>query len=136
MIANDKDITNRFSKWMDPEIINLFKSTKMGAMDFEDFLDKYPPQKNDFVFLDPPYDTEFSTYAKNEFNRNDQIRLAFYLMHKIQSKWMLIIKNTDFIYNLYSEKPGISIHTFSKKYLVSFKNRNDKKVEHLVITNY
>ena len=35
---------------------------------------------NDFVFLDPPYDSEFSTYAKNEFDRGDQARLADYLI--------------------------------------------------------
>ena len=35
--------------------------------------------KFDFIFLDPPYDTEFSTYAKNEFGKEDQIRLANFL---------------------------------------------------------
>ena len=48
---------------------------------------------------------------------------------------MLIIKNTDFIYNLYNTKE-FRIKTFDKKYLVSFQNRNDKDVEHLLITNY
>ena len=44
-------------------------------------------------------------------------------------------KNTDFIYNLYNTKE-FNIKTFDKKYLVSFQNRNDKDVEHLLITNY
>lgn len=48
---------------------------------------------------------------------------------------MMIIKNTDFIFALY-DKPGIRIRTFDKEYLVSFMNRNDKKVTHLLITNY
>ena len=48
---------------------------------------------------------------------------------------MLIIKNTDFIFNLYDGK-GFNIQSFDKKYLVSFMNRNDKDVEHLLITNY
>ena len=47
----------------------------------------------------------------------------------------MIIKYTDFIYSLYN-KPSIYIQTFDKKYLVSFMNRNDKDVEHLIITNY
>jgi DNA adenine methylase len=84
--------------------------------------------------LDPPYDTEFSTYAGNEFNKNDQIRLANYLK-KTKAKFMLVIKNTEFIYNLYNVK-GFKIKSFDKKYLVSFQNRNDKDVEHLLITNY
>ena len=48
---------------------------------------------------------------------------------------MMIIKNTDFIFNLYN-KDGINIRMFDKEYLVSFMNRNDKKVTHLLITNY
>ena len=80
------------------------------------------------------YDTEFSTYAQNEFGKNDQIRLANFLKNT-NAKFMLIIKNTDFIYNLYNVK-GLYIKSFDKKYLVSIKNRNDKNVEHLIITNY
>ena len=48
---------------------------------------------------------------------------------------MMIIKNTDFIFSLYNQK-GLNINSFDKKYLVSFMNRNDKDVEHLIITNY
>jgi len=49
---------------------------------------------------------------------------------------MIIIKNTDFIFNLYNDK-GLNIQTFDKKYLVSFMNRNDKDVMHyfLLILN-
>ena len=47
----------------------------------------------------------------------------------------MIIKYTDFIYQLYHQE-GIQIRTFDKEYLVSFMNRNDKKVTHLLITNY
>ena len=48
---------------------------------------------------------------------------------------MMIIKNTDFIFSLYADK-GLNIRTFNKEYLVSFMNRNNKKVTHLLITNY
>jgi len=48
---------------------------------------------------------------------------------------MMIIKNTDFIYSLYNNK-SLNIESFEKNYLVSFMNRNNKKVEHLIITNY
>ena len=48
---------------------------------------------------------------------------------------MMIIKNTPFIMSLYKDK-GLNIQAFDKKYLVSFMNRNDKDVEHLIIMNY
>lgn len=58
------------------------------------------------------------------------------MINKCKAKWMLIIKNTDFIYDLYSNHSGIHIKSFDKEYVVSFMNRNDKKVTHLLITNY
>ena len=97
-------------------------------------MNKFEFSKDDFIFLDPPYDTEFSTYAQNEFDKEDQIRLANY-MKNTKAKFMLIIKNTDFIYNLYNIEK-FKIRSFDKKYMVSFQNRNDKNVEHLIITNY
>ena len=86
-------------------------------------------------FLDPPYDSEFSTYAQNAFTQEDQRRLAHYLINECPAKWMMIIKHTDFIYNLY-DRAGINIKAFDKEYLVSFMNRNEKKATHLLITNY
>ena len=93
------------------------------------------------MFLDPPYDTEFSTYAKNTFGKGDQERLAEYLKQECECYFMLIIKNTDFILGLYensTDKFGreIKIARFDKKYFVSFQNRNNKEAEHLIITNY
>ena len=108
---------------------------EMYSLDFEEFLRTVNPDEDDFVFLDPPYDSEFSTYAKNALNKEDQERLANYMINECRAKWMMIIKNTDFIYELYN-KEGINIKTFDKEYQVSFMNRNDKKVTHLLITNY
>ena len=48
---------------------------------------------------------------------------------------MLVIKNTPFIYSLYSNV-GLNITVFDKKYLVSFQDRNDRDAEHLIVTNY
>ena len=50
-------------------------------------------------FLDPPYDTDFSTYAQNEFGHEEQKRLCECLK-RTPTKILLIIKNTDFIYEL------------------------------------
>lgn len=111
------------------------QNTIIESVDFECFFEKHSPTKQDFIFLDPPYDTEFSTYAQNEFNRNDQKRLANYLINHTKAKWMLVIKNTEFILNLYNTK-GLNIAMFDKTYSVNFMNRNDKQTEHLVIRNY
>lgn len=132
---NRKNFAKKIDYLRSPELQSLLDDTTIENLDFEDFFSLHKPTKNDFIFLDPPYDSEFSTYAKNEFNKDDQTRLSNFLINKCQSKWMMIIKNTDFILNLYSDK-GLHIKSFDKKYLVSFMNRNDKNVEHLLITNY
>ncbi|MDD4548078.1 MAG: DNA adenine methylase [Bacilli bacterium] len=132
---NSKNISKKVEYLRTLELKSLLDNTIIKNLDFEDFFIQCEPQINDFVFVDPPYDTEFSTYAQNEFNKKDHIRLSDYLIHKCKGKWMLIIKNTNFILDLYSNK-GLNIKIFDKKYLVSFMNRNDKDVEHLLITNY
>lgn len=132
---NSKMIDKKIQYYKSNEIMELFDKTKIFCMDFEDFLEKTKPEEKDFVFLDPPYDSDFSTYSKNEFNKNDQIRLSDYMCNRCKSKWMMIIKNTPFIYSLYDNR-GLNIDKFDKNYTVSFMNRNNKEAEHLVITNY
>lgn len=132
---NGKSLSKKISYYKSEELISLFKNTKISNLDFENFLRENSPSENDFIFLDPPYDTEFSTYAKNEFTKEDHLRLANFLCNECRAKWMLIIKNTPLITSLYDGK-NLNIKSFEKKYKVSFMNRNNKNAEHLIITNY
>lgn len=132
---NGKFMNKKLAYYHSKPLLDHFANAHIYNMDFEAFLRKTQPNERDFVFLDPPYDSEFSTYAQNAFTKEDQERLANYMINECRAKWMMIIKNTDFIYSLYN-KPNINIRTFDKEYLVSFMNRNDKKVTHLLITNY
>jgi len=132
---NRKNLSKKVSYLQSKELVVHLQKTIIDNLDFEDFFRKNKPQADDFIFLDPPYDSEFSTYAQNEFTRKDQERLANYLIDECKANWMVVIKNTDFIFDLYN-KEGININSFDKKYLVSFQNRNDKKAEHLIVTNY
>lgn len=132
---NSKLMAKKLKYYRSKPLLRHFADTTIYNLDFEAFLRETNPSKDDFVFLDPPYDSEFSTYAQNAFTKEDQERLADYMINKCRAKWMMIIKNTDFIFSLYN-KQGINIRTFDKEYIVSFMNRNDKKVTHLLITNY
>lgn len=138
---NGKYLSKKIEYLSETDVVEQLKNTEISCADFYDFLKKYKPTSSDFMFLDPPYDTEFSTYAKNTFCKNDQERLADYLKQECECFFMLVIKNTDFILKLYenaTDKNGrkINISKFDKKYFVSFQNRNDKEAEHLIITNY
>lgn len=132
---NNKLMSNKLSYYRSKSLLEHFAKTHIFNLDFEQFLRINKPTEGDFIFLDPPYDTEFNTYAQNDFTQEDQVRLARYMIYECRAKWMLIIKYTDFIYELYN-KNGIYIKSFDKEYIVSFMNRNNKKATHLLITNY
>ena len=132
---NRKNFQRKIDYIKSKELQSHFVNTDIYNLDFEEFLDKIKLTKNDFIFLDPPYDTDFSSYVNNAFDRQDQERLANYLINKCPAKFMLVIKNTDFIFDLYSNK-GLYITSFDKTYMVSFKGRNNRDCKHLLITNY
>jgi DNA adenine methylase len=132
---NRKNLQRKINYLKSNALLSMLNDTTIESLDFEEFLCKYKPLKDDFIFLDPPYDTEFSTYTKNKFDQNDQKRLADFLINKCHAHWMLIIKNTNLIKKLYFSQ-GLNIQFFNKTYLVSFMNRNNKEAEHLLITNY
>ena len=132
---NSKNLEDKLEYYNNEELLVKFKRTHIFCMDFEEFLTENKPGAKDFVFLDPPYDTDFSTYDQNDFGRNDQKRLADYCCNKCKAKWMLIIKNTPYIMSLYKGR-GFNIRSFNKIYSVSFMNRNNRNAEHLLITNY
>lgn len=139
---NKKSFAQKIAYYKSEELVRHLAKTTIGNMDFYDFMETYPPEADDFLFLDPPYDTEFSTYAKNEFTLHDQKRLADYLIHNCQANFMLVIKNTDYIASLYPNGMNtangrqIYVGRFDKRYAVSFQDRNNKEAEHLLITNY
>ena len=130
---NRKDFQKKVDYLFSDEMAKKLSNADIHCEDFEDFIESLNLTEDDFIFLDPPYDSDFSTYAKNEFDRDEQIRLCECLK-RTHAKILLIIKNTDFIYDLY--KDNFTITSFDKKYMVSFMNRNERDVEHLVITNY
>lgn len=130
---NRKDFQKKIDYLLSEEITEKLRSSDIHCEDFEVFIKGLNLTSDDFIFLDPPYDTDFSTYAQNKFGRDEQTRLCKCLK-RTPAKILMIIKNTDFIYNLY--KDDFTITSFDKKYMVSFMNRNDRDAKHLVITNY
>lgn len=122
----------KVNHWRSPDVVQHLRSSIMTSMDFEDFLNLYAFGRTDFIFADPPYDSDFNSYARNIFDHNDQERLANVLLNT-KAKFLLIIKKTPLICNLYKE---MNVFPFGKRYRVSFKNRNDQDAEHLCITNY
>lgn len=72
---NRKNFNEKINNLLKKETQNLFRTTNIECKDFEEFIDNLELTENDFIFLDPPYDTEFSDYEGREFNKKDQERL-------------------------------------------------------------
>lgn len=129
-----KSLTNKLELMQSAPVVARMAATQFSCDDFEEALSAHKPKKNDFIFLDPPYDSAFSTYDNNAFGESDQERLAR-VLKKTKANFMLVVKNTPLMESLYGGA-GLHLLTYDMKYSVSFKNRNDRDVEHLMVLNY
>lgn len=76
---------------------------------------------NDFVYADPPYDVVFTRYAKEDFDWDDQVRLAEFL---VRHRGPVVLSNqaTDRIIDLY-EDLGFSLNYLAAPRRISCKER-------------
>lgn len=106
--------------------------------DFEDAVKN--AKAGDFVYFDPPYDVienknSFTSYAKNDFGKAEQIRLAR-LYKKLSDKGVFVMlsnHNTAFINELYKD---FNIHVVNAKRMINSKADGRGDVEEVIITNY
>lgn len=132
MSYNSKNFRAKIDSMFSKDIQDVFSRTDIHCSDFEDFFSNASLTSGDFMFLDPPYDTNFSDYEGRDFTQADQERLA-HSLRKTPAKFVLVIKNTDFIQSLY--KGGFNVLAFDNQYTYNVRSRNERKVEHLIITN-
>ncbi len=139
---NDKKLNAKVDFYSSEYVRKKMAITTLCNEDFADFIAQCRPSSSDFMFLDPPYDSDFSTYDQNVFGEKDQRRLSEFLINECPCKFLLIIKNTELINKLYKSGQKcanglfLNIRPFSHQYLVSFKNRNNKNTNHLLIGNF
>lgn len=131
---NSKCFTCKLEMIVSDETVDAFKKTSIHCEDFETLISNSEFGENDFMFLDPPYDSTFSEYDGNSFTREDHKRLHDCL-GKCKCKWLMIIGKTDFIDDLYKD---YSVLSYDKIYAYSARGRkyDNKKTKHLIVTNY
>lgn len=132
---NSKNLRAKANSLFAEETKYLLRNTQFSNLDFEEFINEVKPAENDFIFLDPPYDSDFSEYDNMAFSKADHERLANKLF-SLDAKWMLVIKKTPFINGLYRKQKGLKIKTFDKSYAYNVRGRNSRDAEHLIIRNY
>jgi DNA adenine methylase len=121
------------------EIINkdyemLLNRTEILNKGFDYIFENYN-DKNNFMFLDPPYDSEFTDYGYCQFGKEEQKKLAL-LFKNTKNKCLMVIGKTKFIEELYN---GYIVAEYDKKYRFKLYNNrigNEINTKHLIIKNY
>ena len=81
----------------------IFEKWEFRSQDFASL----PIEPGDFIYADPPYDVQFTKYAKEDFSWADQVRLAEFLSTH-QGPVVLSNQATERIVRLY-EETGFSL---------------------------
>ena len=94
------------------------------------------------MYFDPPYaplnKSSFTTYTKNNFTKEDQVRLRNKAieLHKKGSFVMISNSYVDFILDLYSNKNIFTINTVHANRMINCKADKRGKIKEVIITNY
>ena len=106
------------------------------SVDFEESVKD--AKKGDFIYFDPPYDSEtstFNSYTEDGFGKDEQIRLAK-VFKELDSRGcyvMLSNHNTSLINDLYK---NFNIHVIEAKRNINSNGKKRGKVKEVIITNF
>ncbi len=142
---NRVDLRAKAARLYDPSVRDLLGRAELSTADFGEFLASVTPRLSGstFVFLDPPYDTEFSDYGNRSFGRSDQERLARAFV-SLPCPALLVVRETAFVRGLY-EEAGRALRAagrpffltaYGKTYGYNVRGRNDRSARHLLVGNY
>lgn len=109
---------------------------KILSVDFEESVKD--AKKGDFVYFDPPYDSDtstFNSYTEEGFGKEEQKRLAkvFKELDKKGVYVMLSNHNTSLINDLYE---GYNIHLIEAKRNINSNGKKRGLVQEVIITNF
>jgi DNA adenine methylase len=131
---NRKSLADKVDVLFSPDMLARVQNTTWRCTDFELFIREAAPARADFVFIDPPYDSDFSEYDNLAFGSRDQERLQR-VLEGLSANVMIVIKDTPMIRRLYRSDRW-RVTEADKTYMWTIKSRNDREATHLTITNY
>lgn len=126
--------TINYTELLNKDYETLLNRTEIYNEKFEVIFEKFNDETN-FMFLDPPYDSEFTDYGYCSFGKEEQRKLAS-LFKTTKIKCLMIIGKTKFIEELYT---GYIVAEYDKKYKFKLYNNrigDEINTKHLIIKNY
>jgi DNA adenine methylase len=133
-ISYGKYKTINYEELLNEHYQKLLKNTKILNKSYEYIFENYNDDTN-FMFLDPPYDSEFTNYGYCEFDKEEQEKLAK-CFKETKIKCLMIDGKTAFIENLYKD---YIVDEYDKKYRFKlYAGRIGDKIntKHLIVKNY
>lgn len=122
------------TKLISDEHYNLLQRTEIYNYDYSKIFDM--AEKDDFIFLDPPYDCVFSDYGndnyKDGFGEDEHRRLANDFKN-LSAKALLVIGKTPLTEELYDR---YIVEEYNKSYAVNIRNRFKADAKHIIAINY
>ena len=109
---------------------------KILCVDFEEAVST--AKKGDFVYFDPPYDSDtqtFNSYTETGFDKDEQRRLAK-VFKELDSRGVYVMlsnHNTVLVNELYG---NYNIHIIEAKRTINANGKKRGKIEEVIITNY
>ena len=145
-----------FGKYKNPKICNtenllmvseLLQRATILCGDFEDTLQFI--DQNSFIYLDPPYrpiskTASFTSYSKEDFSEQDQIRLADFCKEIDGKSAKFLLSNSDpknedpqdhFFEDNYQDKYGFKIERVKASRAINCKGDKRGQINELIITN-
>ena len=126
--------TINYNELLNKDYEDLLKNTEIKNTSFEYIFENYNDENN-FMFLDPPYDSEFTDYGYCKFGKDEQKKLAE-LFKETKIKCLMVIGKTKFIEELYKD---YIVDEYDKKYkfkLYAGRIGSEINTKHLIIKNY
>lgn len=136
---NRQDFQSKIERVCAPETVALMRRTEILTGSFERLRESLELREDDWLFLDPPYDSEFSEYERFAFGREEQSRLAEWYAALPCPALMIIGKSelTEWLYlEVQRSNPAIQIEEYERLYAYNMRGRNKREITHLGIRNY
>lgn len=123
-----------FAQVLEPKHSLLLKKAQITNQDYAALFRKATAK--DFIFLDPPYDTRFTSYGNHvDFKEAEQRRLVEDFKN-LGTKALMIIGKTPLTMELYKD---FVYSTYEKRYAQNFGKQgkdSSSPATHLIISNY
>ena len=131
---NRKSLADKAGLLLGGPMLARIANTTFRCVDFEPFLEAAAPTAVDFLFVDPPYDSDFSAYDNRPFGNLDHRRLRD-VLEQLPAGVMVVIGDSPATRALYRADRW-HLTEAPKTYSWTIKSRNDRQATHLMITNY